>query len=165
MPRAYVVPEAVVMPSEKDVLDALLAGRVDLRRRVILEEGPPVLEGPSLTVERSEVEVEEYRDDGVVLRVRSDGSGFLVLMDFLLPGWSVRVDGRPEVVQAGDFAGRAVPIRGAGEHRVEFSYRAPLLMEGLGVSMTSLVLLVSIPLVWRFRKRGRRSNACPSCGR
>ncbi len=151
LPRALVVPGTVTMSGEKQVLDALVAGSQDLRQVAILEEQPPVLGGPALTVAGSSVEIVDYQEDRVTLRAHSDGTGFLVLMDFLLPGWSATVDGQWEPILAANFAGRAVPLRGAGEHQIVFSYEAPLLRQGLMVSLGSLALVILIPLAWKFR--------------
>ncbi|MGI5836624.1 MAG: hypothetical protein ACOX87_09070 [Chloroflexota bacterium] len=147
MPRAIVVPESIVMTSERQVLETMMAGDVDLRQRVILETTPPSLENPQLTAQGSSVDIVDYGDDRVVIDVRTDGSGFLVLMDFLLPGWTATVDGREEEILAGNFAGRAVPIRSAGDHRVEFSYEAPRLREGLLISLLSAGILLGVSLV------------------
>ncbi len=162
MPRAFVVPGAQVMTKEEQVLESLLDGTVDLRRQVILEQDPPSLAQPALTPSGSQVKVLDYQDSHVTLQAHTDGSGFLVLMDFLLPGWSATVDGRPEPIMAGDFAGRAVAIQGAGDHRVEFSYRPPMLREGLAISLASLLILVAIPVGYRLRSRSKRSDECAS---
>jgi hypothetical protein len=153
MPRAFVVPGAVVMPKEEQVLDTLLAGSVDLRQSVILEQTAPSLGHPTLTTAGSDVKVLGYQDSSVSLEAHTDGAGFLVLMDFLLPGWSATVDGRPVPILAANFAGRAVPIPAAGDHRIEFSYQPPLLREGLAISLVSLLVLASIPLISRLRSR------------
>ena len=147
LPRAFVVPRAIVNPREKAVLDTLLAGSVDLRQTAILEGEPPSLGAPPLTVAGSTVEIADYQDDRVTIHARTDGSGFLVLMDFLLPGWTATVDGREEPILAADFAGRAVPLRGAGDHQVVFRYEAPFLRQGLAVSLGSLILLLAVPAV------------------
>ncbi len=153
LPRALVVPAAEVIPGEKDVLDTLMAGTVDLHQKVILEQKPPALVGPPLTTGGSSVDIADYRDDAVTVRARTDGSGFLVLMDFLLPGWTATVDGSPEPILAANFAGRAVALNGPGEHTVQFRYEAPLLREGLAVSVASL-LVVAIPLTsWGLARR------------
>lgn len=153
-PRAFLVPTAVTMPSEKQVLDTLFSGSVNLHEAVILESTPAAMEGPPLTAAGSWVEITAYRDDHVSLRAHTNGNGFLVLMDFLLPGWSATVNSNPEPILAGNFAGRAVPIRSAGDHRIDFHYEAPLLREGLAVSLLSLALLLlgalhSVALVQR----------------
>ncbi|MHB8993306.1 MAG: hypothetical protein ACYC66_16930, partial [Chloroflexota bacterium] len=153
MPRAFVVPRSTAIQGEKQVLEALLAGTPDLRQEVILEEEVSPPQPPVLTPSGSEVEILDYRGEQVRLRARTDGSGFLVLTDFLLPGWSVRVDGRPEAILAANFAGRAVVLEGAGEHLVEFSYQPPLLKEGLLVSLASLAVLAAVLVSWRFRER------------
>jgi hypothetical protein len=143
LPRVLVVPQAKAMPGEKEVLDALMAGSVDLRQQVILEVQPPSLSGAALTSAGSTVRISDYRDDQVTLQARTDGSGYLVLMDFLLPGWTATVDGQPVPILAGDFAGRAVPLQGPGEHQVEFHYQAPLYREGLIASLGSLIALAA----------------------
>lgn len=142
LPRAFVVPESVTVGEEARALEMVAAAAVDPRQVVILEETPPRLYGSPLTPQQSSVSVEEYWNERVVLRARTDGAGFLVLMDFLLPGWSATVDGLPVQVMAGNFAGRAVPILGAGEHEVVFEYKAPLFREGLAVSLASLAVLM-----------------------
>ncbi len=154
LPRVLVVPRAEVIHSERNVLETLTAGTVDLRHDVILEEQPPSLASPALTLSGSGVEVVSYRDDSVEIRTKTDGSGFLVLMDFLLPGWSATVDGRQTSILAANFAGRAVLIPGPGEHQIVFSYEAPLFRDGVIVSLVSLVLLCAIPLGARYRKVG-----------
>jgi len=155
LPRAFVVPAVAVMPREQDVMETLLAGSVDLKQRVILEQQPPRMEDPALTPAGSSVQIDHYGDRRVILRARTDGSGFLVLMDFLLPGWTATVDGLPAPILAANFAGRAVPLPGPGEHRVEFSYSPPLFREGLAASGASLLLLLAVPLTWWLRARSR----------
>ncbi len=156
LPRALVVPRAEVMSSEKDVLEALTAGNLDLRQNVILEKQPPPQQAPALSLGSSEVQIVDYQDDRVEIRTSTDGSGFLVLMDFLLPGWSATVDGRQVSVFAANFAGRAVAISGPGDHRVIFSYTAPLFREALMVSLGSLVLLCAVVLSDIYVRRAAR---------
>jgi len=161
MPRAFLVPKAVTMRREEDVLEALLAGSVDLHQEVILEQDPLPADQPPLTTGGSSVKVLEYVDGRVTLEASTDGSGYLVLMDFLLPGWSATVDGRPVQILAGNFAGRVVPVEGAGVHRIQFSYTPPLLREGLAVSLASLVALVSAWFAGSVRRRRVPATATP----
>jgi hypothetical protein len=146
-PRALVVPESVTAGGEAEALEMVSARAVDPRRTVVLEEAAPALDGARLAPGASEVEIEHYGNERVVLRARTDGAGYLVLMDFLLPGWTATVNGRQEEILAANFAGRAVPIRGPGEHEVVFSYEAPLLREGLVLSFASLLGMVALVLV------------------
>jgi uncharacterized membrane protein YfhO len=66
-----------------------------------------------------------------------------VLMDTPYPGWTATVEGRPEPMLEANFAGRAVPLQGPGEHLVEFSYQPPLLREGLLATLASLLVLAT----------------------
>ena len=155
LPRAWVVPTATVATGEAETLGALSGGAVDVRQTVLLEQQAPALQGPSLTPEGSRVQIERYGDDQVALSAQTDGSGFLVLMDFLLPGWHATVDGILQPVMAGNFAGRAVPIQGPGDHSVVFSYEAPLFREGLLLSLATLALLVAFALSPRLSRAAR----------
>lgn len=155
VPRSYLVPTARTVDGERQVLDALLTGSVSLREEVLLEGTPPSMDGPHLTLAGSSVEITHYGNEQVSLRASTNGSGFLVLMDSPMPGWSVMVDGQPEQILPANFAGRAVPMRGPGEHLIEFKYQAPLLNEGLAISMVSLVVVaLSVPASLWWQRRG-----------
>jgi hypothetical protein len=88
-----------------------------------------------------------YIPERVELDCGSSAGGYAVLVDELAPGWTARVDGRPEPVVPADLLLRAVPVP-AGRHRVELTYRTPLLRTGAAVSLVSWGALVML-FWWR----------------
>jgi uncharacterized membrane protein YfhO len=76
-----------------------------------------------------------------VLSARLPGPGVLVLLDAWESGWRATADGADVPVLRADAAFRGVRLP-AGEHRVEFRYRAPGLLEGIGIGIAGLLGLV-----------------------
>ena len=89
------------------------------------------------------------------LRVRTAGPRVLVLPDAPYPGWRAYVNGVEAPVWRANVGHRAVLIRGAGEHLVEFSYRSIPFDVGRIVSLTSLsILILGVAALWvRERRR------------
>jgi type IV secretory pathway VirB2 component (pilin) len=122
----------------------------DLRLRLLasgsLRPDEVLLAGAGSAAEGAPATV-TWIDDGLdemVLSVRADGAGYLVLADAIQTGWRVTVDGDPATLVAADhgFAAVAVP---AGEHTVRFFYPGPL--RGPGAWITGLTVLVLLGAV------------------
>ena len=64
------------------------------------------------------------RPGRVVVDVRLNRPGSLVVLEGYAPGWRARVDGAPAPVAPGNAIFLTVPLN-AGEHRVELGYRPP----------------------------------------
>ena len=77
--------------------------------------------------------VAAYRPERIALECDSPSGGYAVLADENAPGWSATVDGERAPISSADVLLRAVPVN-RGRHRVEFSYRTPLLRAGAIVS-------------------------------
>ncbi len=154
LPRAYLVGEAVRVGGPEEAMDALLEGRVDPARTVLLEPANAPKgrftdlspSEPRLNPDRSTVRVTSYANTEVSLEADTDGAGFLVLNDAFGPGWEARVDGLSEPVEVANGWVRAVTIERAGHHVIRFTYQPPLLAQGLLVSLASLALLAALML-------------------
>jgi uncharacterized membrane protein YfhO len=66
-----------------------------------------------------------------------------VLTDPDYPGWSATLDGAPVSIARADGGFRAVHLP-AREHRVDLTYRPPVLRLGLGLSFAALLVLVAV---------------------
>ena len=68
-------------------------------------------------------------------------------------GWTAKVDGSPvDIVRAGvGFVG--VPLRGAGEHRVELTYQTPGLVPGVALSLAGLVACIACAVGLHLHRR------------
>ncbi|HYN87775.1 MAG TPA: hypothetical protein VER55_04570, partial [Ardenticatenaceae bacterium] len=82
--------------------------------------------------------------EALVLRVTTDGAGWLVLADNWFPGWGATIDGTPVAIERANLFARAVPIPSAGMHVVEFHYRPRSLV--IGTTITALALLALLGL-------------------
>ncbi|MBI2193607.1 MAG: YfhO family protein [Planctomycetes bacterium] len=80
------------------------------------------------------VDLEQYGNQSVRIRVPGNAEGCLLLTDTYYPGWSARVDGRLRPVFPAYHAFRGVPAR-AGDQRIEFAYEPLSFRLGLAMSL------------------------------
>ena len=146
LPWFYLAPHARVLSEEREVLEALRAGRVDTRRTVLLEEPPPIaLPGPAADLGRDRVTEEEpfdYRQGIVRLRLFAGGPRLLVIGDNFHPHWRALVDGRPAPLLRANYVWKAVPVP-AGEHVVELLYHSPPVARARAVSAVCAALVLA----------------------
>ncbi len=129
LPRAILVPEALVVPAEKAV-ELALSAAIDPRRTAVLEVGEPMAADPRWREDAGSVRALEYRPGRIALEARLPAPGTLVVFNAFEAGWRARVDGRPAPLTRADGAFQAVRLP-QGDHRVELDYRPRGLVEGL----------------------------------
>jgi hypothetical protein len=83
------------------------------------------------------------------IEVQATGPGRLVLSEIVYPGWQVRVDGQPAVLDTADGALRAVQLA-AGAHHVSFEFW-PISVY-LGATLSVLGLIALAILLWAQRR-------------
>lgn len=83
------------------------------------------------------------------IQLEAEGPGRLVLSEINYPGWQVRVDGQPSVIEPVDGILRSV-ILGTGNHQIEFRYLPETVFAGAGISLLSLLLCI---LLYRVHSR------------
>jgi hypothetical protein len=149
-PRAYLSrkPEPVVTPPAAEkffVRPDFLSGEVDLI------ETAGALPGPSAG---GQARVERYEPERVVVRASAPAPAVLVLVDAFDPGWQATLDtGEALPILQANLLMRAVVVP-AGEHRVTFAYRTPLLEAGAAASAAGfLFALALLGNAWRHRRR------------
>ena len=94
--------------------------------------------------------------DQLELGAETQAATVLVVRDGWAPGWTARVNGRPEPVWRTDGRHRAVALP-AGRSDVVLSYRPPGLTAGVALSGVGLTLVVG--LGWRRRPAGPRGRS------
>ena len=149
LPRAYVVPEAVVIADARQRLAALRAGRVDPRRAVILDRPPEA--GPEGAGHFAAARITRYEPRRVDVELPGQ-AGYLVLADTQAPGWVAFVGGERRDVMLANHVFRAVPVD-AGEHRLEFRYEPLAFALGgcISVGAAALWLLgVTVARRWKW---------------
>jgi hypothetical protein len=153
LPRAFIVPQAVVADDAEAVLTQLNDFSLDLRQTVILElepgqPPPPATFAPWPSGESATATIISETPQTAEIEVTLPGDGYLVLLDTYYPGWQATLDGQPISIYRANYLGRAVPVP-AGEHVIRFEYR-PLSFR-LGVWLALLTLMVMILLIVRQR--------------
>jgi len=150
LPRAYVVPRAEVAPDDRRVIARFLD--VDPREAVLMPAdplGPPIAPRQPFTP----AEWASTDPDRIVLRVRTEAPGLLVIADTWMPGWTAEVDGRPVPVLRGNRAQRVVPLADPGRHEVRLRYRPPGLALGLATTATSASIWAALLVAATFARR------------
>jgi hypothetical protein len=155
MPRAYVVPRAIVLPDHPDVVLSALAG-LDPRRSVAMTADPlaGVVSEPRQAFTAAEWTSTD--PDRPALLVTTQAPGLLVVADSWMPGWTATVDGRPARVLRGNYAHRVIPLPEPGRHVILMEYHPPGLALGCVLSLGSTlawVVLVALRVAGRYRTR------------
>ena len=151
LPRAYVV-EGVRPAAPPAAYTILVDPSFDPQREVVLAASGPRPSTPGFT---GEARVVADGPGRVVVDVRLNRPGSLVVLEGYAPGWRARVDGALAPVAAGNAIFLTVPLN-AGEHRVELGYRPRSVLIGLAVSGATLV--AAALAMWVRRPRAYSSS-------
>jgi hypothetical protein len=156
LPRAFVVPQSVVIPSGPPRLAFLAERTFDPARVVVLESGREETfpDGPR------EVRIVSRSPGRYELDADAAAGGFLVLSEAFFPGWSVEVDGAPAELLRADHLIQAVRLS-SGRHRIRFSYRSTYLSLGFGISLLVGLFPAALLVRRRFVSRAPATPAAP----
>ncbi|MGH9845737.1 MAG: YfhO family protein, partial [Blastocatellia bacterium] len=147
LPRAWFVNRLIAQPSA-EVLRTLREGKFaggapfDPAETALMEMedfGARAIPLPAVAGRsRSEVKITRYEPLRIELLTRHSHPGFLVLSEIYYRGWEAKIDGRRAPVERVNYAlrGLAVP---AGDHRIEFFFRAPSFRLGAKYSLIGVV--------------------------
>ncbi len=146
LPRAFVVHDAQVIQEESHIIRKMTSPGFAPEQLVILED-PEATQGfipseASRSSAPSQARILRYEPERVVVDVRMNGPGFLVLSDSNFPGWRVAIDGRPDRIFTANYLFRAVRLEG-GRHRVEFHYAPGTFRFGLFITLATLILVLA----------------------
>ncbi len=150
LPRAFVVPQAQVIPDRARLLEQMR--EFDPATQVLLEQTPDTgaAQAPSERCTFSDVETEKYSANEVVLRSDQRCSGWLVISDSYFPGWVAQVDDKPATLYRADYNFRSVFLP-AGAHTVRLKY-SPLSFRvgAIGSFLGAMLVLIGIAyLGWK----------------
>jgi len=154
MPRAFLVHQAGVPPSDEAILACLVDHDFDLSSSILLEDETALARLESMLQEappargKDEVKIVEYEANRVVMEVTATQAGFLFLSDTYYPGWRAHVDGREETVYRADYLFRAVLVP-PGQHVVEFIFEPIAFKTGLAVALITAATLITAAIILR----------------
>jgi hypothetical protein len=149
---------------EKEALDLIASGAVDLSREVILDREPSIKPVPPAAAESDSAHVvlEELGFNKIRIRTASQLPSILVLSEVYYPDWQVEVDGQPAEMLRADFILRGVALEG-GEHEVVFRYDTTLIKKSAYASATTLGVVTLILIAGLvFASRGRKGGSTRS---
>jgi len=152
LPRAWIVHRARGAHSATDALMRIEDADFDPLREVILESPSLSLSLASEEAVEDSVEITQYTDDRVVLKVSAGADGYLCLADAYYPGWVALVDGQGTPILRANGMFRAIPIS-RGEHLIQFVYRSLSFYLGAVVSVLTCSLVLCLLYVSHRPKR------------
>lgn len=164
-PRAWFVPRLLVQSTD-EVLQTIKSGKLkdgspfDPSETALFEKedfGEREIALPQIgNATNAEVKVARYEPNRIKLETRNSQNGFLVLSEIYYRGWEAWIDGKRAPVEKVDYLLRGLSVP-AGEHRVEFVYRAHSFRNGAMWSLLGVLLLLSGAGSARFSRAWSRS--------
>lgn len=153
LPRAYLVPQVVAVPSAEASLAAIRAADFDPRKTAIVEANQVFAMNGALSEWR--VAVLERSETRVEVRVAADARAWLVVAETWLDDWTALVDGEPAAMLPTNHAFRGVSVP-QGEHTVRFELRPRWLYAGFAISLASIAALLVLGVVSVVRRGQKR---------
>ena len=151
LPRAYFVNKVEKIP-EMQILKAIKANSFDPQNIAYVQSEKLSVDPPDLS---ANVNIEEYKDENVKIKVHASGNNFLFFGNTFFPvGWKAFIDGKPTKIYRTDhdFMGVIVP---EGNHNVTFKYSPTSFYISKYVSLilsSAVILAIIIILLLRFKE-------------
>lgn len=153
LPRAWLVPEALVVGNDDAALDHVAGAHFDPTRQVVISgsNAASLGAGPGSAAagrggsgkDLGTVTVRSQQSDQISLHVSCARDCYVVLSEVYCPGWEAWVDATPVPVMRANYAFRAVAVR-KGTHHVELRYRPRSIRAGAWISALSILLAVAM---------------------
>ncbi len=146
LPRAFLVHRAE-RRADDQVLSLMRQPSFRPDRIVLLSSdraAPQSLESDGAAIGDA-VTISDYAPERVVIDVKTNQAGYLVLTDTWYPGWQAAVDGQAVPIDRADYIFRAVSIS-PGQHTVTFEYHAQSFALGAWLSASSLIVIGGLVL-------------------
>ncbi len=149
LPRAYMVGEVKVVPSQAKAIEEILKDDFDPLQSVVLEKQPQT----SVTdVQGGKVLEWSYEGHNKIKVTAQSHGGYLVLLDSFYPGWRAFVNDQEREVLRANGLFRSVFLE-PGLHQIVFAYQPGSFLYGICVSFISLCLVAVGLWVWRPKQR------------
>ncbi len=142
---AWFVESVTWVDSPRNEIDAL--GYTNLRESAVVDRAFEVEHHQDLT--RGEIELVEYEPNYLKYQYSADGEALAIFSEIYYPkGWSAYIDGVEAPYFRANYTLRAMELP-AGEHIVEWRFRAPRwsLIEGVTLSVSLLIILSIVTLL------------------
>jgi hypothetical protein len=154
LPKAWLVPTAVVVPDARQALGFLQDPRFDPRMIALVESPPPI---PMATPDAPPplvpggVQVLHYEGEKIDLAAQVGVNSMLVLGEKFYKGWRATVDGKPVEIYPVNHVLRGIYLT-PGNHKVEFVFDPTPFKVGKYLTLASFALFLAMG-VREFRQR------------
>ena len=159
LPKAWLVPSAVVVKSDQDRIGALADPRFNPRTLALVETDPPIQMGNPGAPQPApvgEVRVLRYEAERIDLEAVATANCMMVLGEKYYAGWLAKVDGKRAEIYPVDHVLRGVYLT-PGRHQVEFVYDPMPFKIGKYLTLTSFAFF-ALMLVrewwWKRKQKG-----------
>lgn len=161
LPEAFFVQEAIVVKDRSKILDLLKSENFDPRQKVILEnnEETALAKPGTNSIADAEVSLRRPGPNKVLIDLKCNGPGYLVLADTWYPGWRARLDRERDCkILRANYLFKAVAIETSGHHQIEFDYFPDSLKIGLAIPLMFLAGLTGLVAVNIHKKKGQQDK-------
>ena len=153
---AWMVESIVRASSPQEEIERV--GKIDTKREAVMtDEYLP----ENFHFSKGSISLDEYRPNYLRYTAKAEGDALIVFSEiFTKQGWTVKIDGEKARALRADYILRAVEMP-AGEHTIEWSYRAPnwALVEGIAMACSVVVLAAFLlTLIYVIRNARRQEN-------
>jgi hypothetical protein len=147
LPRAYWAGKVIPAPAWKDFDWRVMEDAPqDMLSETMIEGAEKKSYDAIKEADTNGIEFGAQQFDYVSLRVKTDATRPLVLVDHFYPGWEAKIDGQPTTIRRANLFFRSVEVP-PGSHTVEFAYKPMSLLFGFltagAVVLGFIVLLVA----------------------
>lgn len=154
--RSFFVPKATVVANKKEAFYYIMRPEFNPTKEVVIFEktsNPIKLSNYKPQVCKSnQVRIDTYQPNKIVIRTKTNASGFLFLGDTYYPGWKAFVDGKETKIYRANYIFRAIEIT-SGAHKIEFIYYPQVFKIGMFGSICTIFLLCIAGIVYRIQNR------------
>jgi hypothetical protein len=144
-PRAWLVKDYKIMTSE-EVEKAMKSDYYDYRSVVFLES-EPVFQKPADFSGSEYVKCLEYQNNYFKYEVNAKDNAIMVFSEIFYPEWTAYIDGNETEIIRANYSFRALAVP-AGKHTIEMKYESSSFSTGLILSIITLVLSISLLILW-----------------
>ena len=150
LPRAYIVPNAIVINEKKKIFEALINPSFNPNQTIILEKNPSVQ--LKNTSSFTPLEIIKENPNNIKLNVSLSSPGFLVLSEVWYPGWKASVNGKETEIYKANYILRSIYLD-KGQKTVTFIFDPLSYKIGKLISITSfLIILLYIVFYIKYQK-------------
>ncbi len=138
VPKFYLVRDIEFLKKDQEALDVLLSDDFDVGREAVVEGSfnwETVIGGDS------SIDILKYTPNSIVLVVKNENKGFLVVNDACHKGWIAVVNGRKSELYRTNHIFRGVLLE-PGTNRVEMHFNPPGFRHGVIISLVTLITMV-----------------------